>query len=62
MKKVFVLLASLLITPFLQAAPAFKENENYEVIRQTTTPKPEVMEFFSITVRIVTNLSRSLLS
>ena len=47
MKKVFVLLVSLLITPFLQAAPAFKENENYEVIRQTTTPKPEVMEFFS---------------
>lgn len=47
MKKMFVLLAGLLITPFLQAAPEFKENVNYEVIRQTNTPKPEVMEFFS---------------
>lgn len=47
MKKMFVLLAGLLIAPFLQAAPEFKENVNYEVIRQTNTPKPEVMEFFS---------------
>ncbi|WP_024871861.1 thiol:disulfide interchange protein DsbA/DsbL [Tolumonas lignilytica] len=47
MKKVFVLLVSLFMAPFLQAAPAFKENVNYEVIRQTSTPKPEVMEFFS---------------
>ena len=44
MKKMFVLLAGLLIAPFLQAAPEFKENVNYEVIRQTNTPKPEVME------------------
>jgi len=47
MKKLFVLLAGLLIAPLLQAAPEFKENVNYEIIRQTTTPKPEVMEFFS---------------
>jgi protein dithiol oxidoreductase (disulfide-forming) len=47
MKKLFVLLASLLIAPLLQAAPEFKENVNYEIIRQTTTQKPEVMEFFS---------------
>lgn len=47
MKKMFVLLAGLLMAPFLQAAPQFKENVNYEIIRQTNTPKPEVMEFFS---------------
>lgn len=47
MKKLFVLLVGLLIAPFLQAAPEFKENVNYEIIRQTNTPKPEVMEFFS---------------
>jgi len=47
MKKMFVLLVGLLIAPFLQAAPEFKENVNYEIIRQTNTPKPEVMEFFS---------------
>lgn len=47
MKKVFVLLAGLLLTPLLQAAPLFKENVNYEVVRQATTPQPEVMEYFS---------------
>ncbi len=47
MKKVFVLLVGLMLAPFIQAAPQFKENVNYEVVRQTMTPQPEVMEYFS---------------
>jgi len=47
MKKVFVLLIGLLLAPFIQAAPQFKENVNYEVVRQTLTPQPEVMQYFS---------------
>jgi hypothetical protein len=48
MKKMFVLLVGLLIAPFLQAAPEFKENVNYEIIRQTNTPKPEVIGVFLV--------------
>lgn len=47
MKKLFVLLIAFCFAPLLQAAPQFKENVNYEVIKQVSTPTPEVMEYFS---------------
>lgn len=47
MKKLFVLLIAFCFAPLLQAAPQFKEDVNYEVIKQVSSPTPEVMEFFS---------------
>ena len=46
----FVLLVGLLIAPFLQAAPEFKENVNYEIIRQTNTPETRSDGFSRIIV------------
>ena len=47
MKKIMMLLAGLLITSLVQAAPMFKEGEHYQIVKETATAKPEVMEFFS---------------
>ncbi|MGN5061009.1 thiol:disulfide interchange protein DsbA/DsbL [Aeromonas sp. 6P] len=47
MKKVLFFLAAMLMIPMVHAAPEFKEGVNYEVVKQTATAKPEVMEFFS---------------
>jgi protein dithiol oxidoreductase (disulfide-forming) len=47
MKKIIMLLAGLMMASLVQAAPLFKEGEHYEVVKQTTTAKPEVLEFFS---------------
>lgn len=47
MKKMMMLLAGLLMTSLVHAAPLFKEGENYTVVRQTASAKPEVTEFFS---------------
>lgn len=47
MKKIMMLLAGLLMTSLVQAAPLFKEGVHYQVVREAATAKPEVMEFFS---------------
>ncbi len=47
MKKLVMLFAGLFLTSLVHAAPLFKEGVNYDVVKQTTTAKPEVMEFFS---------------
>jgi thiol:disulfide interchange protein DsbA len=47
MKKVLFMLAALLLIPTVQAAPQFKEGVNYEVVKQTRSAQPEVLEFFS---------------
>ncbi|MGL5949693.1 MAG: thiol:disulfide interchange protein DsbA/DsbL [Aeromonas sp.] len=47
MKKVLMFLAAMLLNPVAFAAPEFKEGVHYDVVKQTTTAKPEVMEFFS---------------
>ena len=47
MKKILFFLAAMLMVPMVHAAPEFKEGVNYEVVKQTSTAKPEVMEFFS---------------
>ena len=47
MKKVFALLVGLVLLPLSVNAADFKEGTNYEVIKQTATEKPEVLEFFS---------------
>lgn len=47
MKKIILICLAMLLAPLTQAAPLFKEGVNYEVVRQTGSAKPEVMEFFS---------------
>ncbi|PJG57780.1 thiol:disulfide interchange protein DsbA/DsbL [Aeromonas cavernicola] len=47
MKKVLFFLAAMLMIPMVHAAPEFKEGVNYDVVKQTSTAQPEVMEFFS---------------
>lgn len=47
MKKVFALFIGLFLLPLSVNAADFKEGKHYEVISQTATEKPEVMEFFS---------------
>jgi thiol:disulfide interchange protein DsbA len=47
MKKIIMLLAGLMMTSLVQAAPLFKEGEHYDVVKQAATTKPEVLEFFS---------------
>lgn len=47
MKKVFALFIGLFLLPLSVNASEFKEGVNYEVVRQTATEQPEVLEFFS---------------
>lgn len=47
MKKIIMLMVGLLMGSLVQAAPQFKEGVNYDVVKQSPTPKPEVLEFFS---------------
>jgi len=47
MKKVFALLIGLFLLPLSVNAADFKEGTHYDVIKQTATEKPEVLEFFS---------------
>lgn len=47
MKKIIMLLAGLLLTGMVQAAPMFKQGVNYDVVKEAGTAKPEVLEFFS---------------
>ena len=47
MKKVLFFLAAMLMIPMVHAAPQFKEGVNYDVVSQTGSAQPEVMEFFS---------------
>lgn len=47
MKKFFAIFATLILLPFSVQANDFKEGEHYEVIKQTATASPEVLEFFS---------------
>lgn len=47
MKRIFTLLIGLVLLPLSVNAAQFKEGVNYEVIKQTATAKPEVLEFFS---------------
>lgn len=47
MKKILFFLAAMLMIPMVHAAPEFKEGVNYDVVNQTGSAQPEVMEFFS---------------
>lgn len=47
MKKIFLMLAALLLVPLAQAAPLFKEGVHYEIVKQAASAKPEVTKFFS---------------
>ena len=47
MKKTLMMLIALVMLPLSVNAAQFKEGVNYEVIKQTATAKPEVLEFFS---------------
>ena len=47
MKKIIMLMVGLLMGSLVQAAPVFKEGVNYEVVKQSPSAKPEVLEFFS---------------
>ena len=47
MKKILFFLAAMLMIPMVHAAPQFKEGVNYDVVSQTGSAQPEVMEFFS---------------
>lgn len=47
MKKIILMCLAMLLAPLTQAAPLYKEGVNYDVVRQTGTAKPEVMEYFS---------------
>lgn len=47
MKKVLFFLAAMLMIPMVHAAPQFKEGVNYDVVSQTGSAQPEVLEFFS---------------
>lgn len=47
MNKVLALFFGLILLPATSQAIEYKENINYEVVKQTATATPEVMEFFS---------------
>lgn len=47
MKKFFAIFAGLLLLPLASQASDFKEGTHYEVIKQSITAQPEVLEFFS---------------
>ena len=47
MKKVFALFLGLILLPFTAQATEYKEGTHYQVVKQTATATPEVMEFFS---------------
>ena len=47
MKKVFALIVALVFIPLTTQAVEYKEGTHYEVVKQTATATPEVMEFFS---------------
>ena len=47
MKKFFTLFLGLILLPLTVQAIEYKEGTHYEVVKQTATETPEVMEFFS---------------
>ncbi|ALP42123.1 thiol:disulfide interchange protein DsbA/DsbL [Aeromonas schubertii] len=47
MKKILFFIAAMLMMPMVHAAPEFREGVNYDVIKQTGSAQPEVLEFFS---------------
>ena len=47
MKKIIMLMVGLLMGSLVQAAPLYKEGVNYDVVKQSPSAKPEVLEFFS---------------
>jgi thiol:disulfide interchange protein DsbA len=47
MKKVFALFTALILLPLSIQAADFKEGTHYEVVRETATKTPQVLEFFS---------------
>ncbi|WP_028865126.1 thiol:disulfide interchange protein DsbA/DsbL [Psychromonas aquimarina] len=47
MKKVFALFLGLILLPLTANAVEYKEGTHYEIVKQTATAKPEVLEFFS---------------
>lgn len=47
MKKVFALFLALILLPLTANAVEYKEGTHYEIVKQTATATPEVMEFFS---------------
>lgn len=47
MKKLFLLFLGLILLPLSAQSADFKEGENYKIISQTATEKPEVTEYFS---------------
>lgn len=47
MKKLFILIFALIL-PMVASAQAFVEGQNYQVVRQQPTAKPQVTEFFSL--------------
>jgi thiol:disulfide interchange protein DsbA len=47
MNKFFAILAGLILLPLSVQAADFKEGTHYEVVKQTATANPEVLEFFS---------------
>lgn len=47
MKKTFALILGLILLPLTAHAVDYKEGTHYQIIKQTATVKPQVMEFFS---------------
>jgi len=47
MKKFFSIFVALILLPLSTQAADFKEGTHYEVVSQTATAKPQVLEFFS---------------
>jgi len=47
MKKIFALFTALILLPLSIQAADFKEGTHYEVVRETATKTPQVLEFFS---------------
>tara|TARA_R110001583_G_scaffold51161_2_gene159695 strand:- start:18773 stop:19381 length:609 start_codon:yes stop_codon:yes gene_type:complete len=47
MKKFFAIFAALILLPLSIQAADFKQGTHYEVVKQTATSTPEVLEFFS---------------
>jgi len=47
MKKFFSIFMALILLPLSTQAADFKEGTHYEVVSQTATAKPQVLEFFS---------------
>ncbi len=47
MKKIFALLLGVILLPLTAYANDYQEGTHYQVVKQTATPTPEVLEFFS---------------